>query len=234
MQNKIILAIESSGKICSVSLHNLTHDENIFTTNNIAEYTINIGNKHDKFLAELCNRIVKDNDLTFDQIDAVAVSIGPGSFTGLRVGLSIAKGLCFSRNTKSPNSTPKLIAVPTMDALAYRLSASFSVKNIKEINILSVIPSHSNLAYHQLFDKFGVALSDIKFDTFDAIHNQFDNDILVTTNYEINLEFDNYFNDFKNISANTIGTYAAKLFFLNMFTNPSIVQPLYYQEFVPK
>jgi tRNA threonylcarbamoyladenosine biosynthesis protein TsaB len=55
--------------------------------------------------------LYKDNQITFSQIDGVAVSIGPGSFTGLRIGLSTAKGLCYAGGKP-------LLAVSTFESVA--------------------------------------------------------------------------------------------------------------------
>jgi tRNA threonylcarbamoyladenosine biosynthesis protein TsaB len=67
--------------------------------------------KHSEELILLVDRALKSSGLGLPDIGAVAVSIGPGSFTGLRVGLAAAKGLCLSREIP-------LVAVPTLDALA--------------------------------------------------------------------------------------------------------------------
>jgi tRNA threonylcarbamoyladenosine biosynthesis protein TsaB len=66
---------------------------------------------HGRFLAPLIERVLADGGCRFDDLDAVAVSIGPGSFTGLRIGLALAKGLSYA--ARRP-----LIPVPTLDALA--------------------------------------------------------------------------------------------------------------------
>jgi tRNA threonylcarbamoyladenosine biosynthesis protein TsaB len=184
MKNKKILAIETSGKICSVSLccFDIATNDKVANFDVMAEYNINVGNKHDKFCAELCNRIMKDNDISFSVLDAVAVSIGPGSFTGLRIGLAIAKGLCFSDINSSDNQLP-LIAVPTLNALANNALLYISDNNINN-KLLAIIPSHSNLVYYQLFDSNGNSLSEISFASIDAIAEQFaDSDIYITTNY---------------------------------------------------
>ena len=71
----------------------------------------------------------------FQKIDAVAVSIGPGSFTGLRIGLATAKALSYAWDTK-------IIGVPTLTALAYNFPAA---------KVLPLIDAQKNRAYCQLF-----------------------------------------------------------------------------------
>jgi len=71
------------------------------------------GMKHAECLAPFAEECVADADRHEWPLDAVAVSIGPGSYTGLRIGLSLAKGICFSR--KIP-----LIGVPTLKILAVK------------------------------------------------------------------------------------------------------------------
>jgi len=80
----------------------------------IAEYTWHTGRTHSEMLVPLVRRMMEDARRELADLDGVAVSIGPGSFTGLRIGLSTAKGLCFSLGCP-------LVAVPTLDALASRM-----------------------------------------------------------------------------------------------------------------
>lgn len=80
----------------------------------IAEVKLNIQIAHSERLIESVDYLLKASLLSIKEIDAFAVSIGPGSFTGLRVGLSTAKG--FSYASKKP-----LVPVPTLDALARTL-----------------------------------------------------------------------------------------------------------------
>ena len=102
-----ILAIETSSRICSVSLY--------ISDNLYSEFSVNQKNIHSEKLFELINKTLESLEYSFDQIKAIAVSIGPGSFTGLRIGVSAAKGLAFGR--KIP-----IIPVPTFEALALQIS----------------------------------------------------------------------------------------------------------------
>jgi len=81
----------------------------------LASYLWNIESAHSEHLMAAIKQILADASLSLQKLDGVAVSIGPGSFTGLRIGLGTAKGLCYA--TGLP-----LVAVPTLDALASRLA----------------------------------------------------------------------------------------------------------------
>ena len=85
--NKYILLLETATDSCSVALANSDHI--------IAEKYINQPKAHASLLARYICDILEENNLTLDDCSAVAVSKGPGSYTGLRVGVSCAKGLCY-------------------------------------------------------------------------------------------------------------------------------------------
>ncbi len=101
-----ILGIETATWLGSVAL--VTESEVI------AEYTLNIRRTHSERLMGMIARLLSDTDVALMDLDGIAVSIGPGSFTGLRIGLSTAKGLCFA------NDLP-LTPVPTLEAMASRM-----------------------------------------------------------------------------------------------------------------
>lgn len=97
-----ILGLETSSIVCSVGLTN----ERGFTV----ERSLIDPHIHSEKLLTLIAEVLKRSELSFQNIDALAVSIGPGSFTGLRIGLSTAKGLCYALDLP-------LIAVPTFDSV---------------------------------------------------------------------------------------------------------------------
>ena len=102
-----ILGIDTSTKFCNLGL---IEDEDI-----IIEYAISgIKKKHSSILLPAIKDLLKTIDLKMEEINGIAVSLGPGSFTGLRIGLCVAKGLCYAR------SLP-LLGIPTLDAMAFLL-----------------------------------------------------------------------------------------------------------------
>ncbi len=126
--NKTILAIETSSSICSASL--FKNGENIGVLENDTD------RKHAEVLPDYVVSLLENNQLKIKNIDAIAVSIGPGSFTGLRVGLSFAKGLAYA--IKCP-----IIPVPTILAMAYGLRFK------KPLN--GIIRSHGEKIFFQEF-----------------------------------------------------------------------------------
>ena len=99
-----LLALESSGLVASAAI---VEDDVL-----IAEYTTDFKKTHSQTLLPMVDEIVKMTETDLSTIDAVAVSAGPGSFTGLRIGAATAKGLCLALGKP-------IIAVPTLDALIY-------------------------------------------------------------------------------------------------------------------
>jgi len=101
-----ILAIESSGLVASVAV---IEDNTL-----VGEYTMNHKKTHSQTLLPMLDELSKMIELDLNTIDAIAVSKGPGSFTGLRIGSATAKGLGLALDKP-------IIPVPTVDALAYNL-----------------------------------------------------------------------------------------------------------------
>ena len=101
-----ILALESSGLVASVAV---TEGDNL-----LGEYTMNYKKTHSQTLLPMLQALTEMIELDLNTIDAIAVSKGPGSFTGLRIGSATAKGLGLALDKP-------IIPVPTIDAMAYNL-----------------------------------------------------------------------------------------------------------------
>ena len=98
-----ILCLETATEICSAAL---SADGECIACHEEAE-----GNSHAEKIMELTDRCLKDAGLAPENLDAVCISGGPGSYTGLRIGTSTAKGICYAR------AIP-LIAVPSLEGIA--------------------------------------------------------------------------------------------------------------------
>jgi len=109
-----ILAIETSGTLCSVAL---CLDEKNFIELNFLQKHI-----HSQKLIGMIDTVLKTSDVELNQIKSIAVSMGPGSFTGLRIGLSAAKGIALGAELP-------IIPVPTFDAFAHQISEFVSDKS---------------------------------------------------------------------------------------------------------
>ena len=100
-----ILCIETATKVCSVAIGN--HGECI------SSLTETEGLRHSAMLTKMIEQVLAKAAVKISDLDAIALSDGPGSYTGLRVGASVAKGLCFGR------SIP-LLTISTLKALAFQ------------------------------------------------------------------------------------------------------------------
>jgi len=104
-----IIAIETSSLTAGVAI--------VDETTVLMESSLQVGKIYAESLPVMLERGIRETHISMDQVDGVAVSIGPGSYTGLRVGLSLAKGLAYSLDKP-------LLAVPTLDAIAVRIPYS--------------------------------------------------------------------------------------------------------------
>ncbi len=102
----IILGIDTTSSAASVSLLN---EQKL-----LGEYTSNAKLTHLQKLMPMVDHLLENCHLSFSDVDAIAVSIGPGSFTGIRIGMSTAKALAQVRNLP-------IVGVPTLNALAYNI-----------------------------------------------------------------------------------------------------------------
>ena len=103
-----ILNIESSTTNCSVSLAN---NGELISIRELNEKNYSHSTKLHSFIEE----VLKNSNITVNKLSAIAVSSGPGSYTGLRIGVSAAKGLCYALQIP-------LISVPTLKVLARQLN----------------------------------------------------------------------------------------------------------------
>lgn len=151
MKLALILNIETSTKNCSVSIA-----ENGKTT--VLKEINDGGYSHAEKLHELITEVIKKSQLKFTDLTAVAVSKGPGSYTGLRIGVSAAKGLCFALNIP-------LISVNTLESLAHSISISEGIK-------IPLLDARRMEVYSAVFNAKNKSLRTIKAEIIN--HNSFE------------------------------------------------------------
>ena len=124
----LILGIDTSTKICTCS---------IFDSENgvIAETSLSVKKNHSNIVMLIIDNLFKISDLTINDIDKIAVAIGPGSFTGVRIALGIAKGLAMALNKP-------LIAVNELDILE-------AIANGNENEIIPLIDARKERVYYK-------------------------------------------------------------------------------------
>ena len=134
----LILCIETSTNICSVAL--------ALNGQVLASFDEHQSNSHAAILTVLIDKLLKKNKVQIDQLDAIAVSSGPGSYTGLRIGVSVAKGICFA--IQKP-----LIATTSLKILATGvLSAEKDAIHEPNALICPMIDARRMEVYSTLFD----------------------------------------------------------------------------------
>ena len=101
-----ILGIDTSTPIGSIAL--------IDGDNLVAEHTLNIVQAHSSRLMPAIDSVLKWGDITVDDLEGCAVGIGPGSFTGIRIGVATIKSLCYALDKP-------IVGVSTLEAIAYNL-----------------------------------------------------------------------------------------------------------------
>lgn len=127
----IILSLETATTNCSVALSK--HGQTIALKEDARN-----GYSHAEKLHVFINEVLKETNVKRSDIDAVAVSKGPGSYTGLRIGVSAAKGLCFALDKP-------LISLPTLEVLAQQVSTEEGV-------IIPMLDARRMEVYSAIFD----------------------------------------------------------------------------------
>jgi len=130
----LILYLETSGDICSVCL---AQGDKILGIKASSE-----SNSHSASVAVFVNELLKKNNLSEKSLNAICISKGPGSYTGLRIGASLAKGICYA-------SEIPLIAVSTLEAMCEGMKAQF---NSAELLYCPMIDARRMEVYTAVYD----------------------------------------------------------------------------------
>ena len=145
---KFIL-IETSTDACSVAI---ATKEGVIASDYIQEHKA-----HARLLIPMVEKLLETTGTKIGECSAVAVSEGPGSYTGLRVGVSSAKGLCYGANIP-------LIGIPTLDVLA---QMGLEHKKSENCVIVPMLDARRMEVYCSSYDAMGERISDVKAEILD-------------------------------------------------------------------
>ena len=226
----LILNIETATNACSVAL---AHNGNITTLKESLEEK-----SHSALLSVFIEEILSINKLSVSRLDAIAISKGPGSYTGLRIGVSTAKGLCYGGNVP-------LISVSTLQAMASGILTHESINNMnlkslkktlfcpmidaRRMEVFTGIYDYSNktiediqakIIYQSSFDKYLSAKKVVLFGTGAHKCKQ----ILKNKNLIIIDKF--------NTSAKYMVDLAENAYKMEIFENVAYFEPFYLKDFI--
>lgn len=140
-----ILGIDTSGKTASCAI---LRDGVI-----LGQHTVYTKLTHSQVILPFVKRLLEDTNLSLDDIDLIAVADGPGSYTGLRIGISAVKGMCIDGK--------KCLGVSTLEALATNCIGS-------KARIFSLLNARPGIVYFGVYESNGEALTNV---TPDAVVN---------------------------------------------------------------
>lgn len=132
MNALILLGIDTSGKTASVAV---CDEENV-----LAQTSVLTRLTHSQVIMPLCNDVLHHAGVTLSQVEAIVVSKGPGSYTGLRIGISAVKAMSFAMSKQC-------LGVSTLESLAYNMKGFNGV-------ICTVMKARLNLMYTAFFTSF--------------------------------------------------------------------------------
>lgn len=147
----LILSIDSSATAASVALF---EDSKL-----VGEFFVNTDFTHSRTLVPMIDNLLKVTGKTVSDIELVAVSNGPGSFTGVRIGVSVAKGIAF------PDDLP-CMAVSTLESMAYNLVLTdcivCAVMDARRNQVYNAMFSIEYGEVHRLCDDRAISLEELK------------------------------------------------------------------------
>ena len=147
----LILCIETGTDVCSVAL---SQGGLLLSLRESSD-----GREHSQNLALYIEEMFKEIDLSLDELDAVAVSVGPGSYTGLRIGVSLAKGISYALDIP-------LIAIGSLDSLVVCAKQDIEEDVLPDISedtlLIPMIDARRMEVYTQVFNSQGDSLNSVE------------------------------------------------------------------------
>lgn len=183
-----ILAVDTSATSASVCV--------ALENKIIGEFSINTSLTHSQTLVPMIEQVIEKTGVSMDSIDAIAVNAGPGSFTGVRIGVAAVKGIAFSRNIKC-------VSVSTLESMAYNMLDSecivCAVMDARCSQVYNALFRISNGKVERLVEDRALSLADLKLDlqkysekiilvgdgaeiTFNYLENSLQNVLLASVN----------------------------------------------------
>ena len=201
------IAIQVNGKIITNTLEFSKHSENLFP---------------------LLSKTLEDNKLTLDDFDTFACVVGPGSFTGIRIGLSVVKGFAFAKSKSC-------IGVTSLELLAYN-----KINADKNKPICAVINAGADLVYHQIFEIVEVngvrqlkAITQSRLDKIKHftgfLHSNYKDDVTLIYNHnnEKNTSFADLLGESQDFSVESLVRVVNAKIENRQFSNAVTIAPLY-------
>lgn len=218
----LILSLETATKVCSVALHD---KGNLLGSSSISEEY-----SHFEKLPGLIQGIFDKASRSLNEVDAVAVSKGPGSYTGLRIGVSMAKGIAFSLNKP-------ILSVNTLEAMALHASGQCNESEL----LCPMIDARRSEVYCTVLSRkrepiWPVQALIVEKDTFDSLLT--DNNLVLFGDGSV--KFRSLFEDIDTIrfidiepDAEQIGELAWEKFQQKEFEDIAYFEPYYLKDFKP-
>ena len=210
----LILNFETSSKNCSVTL---SSEGKLISNLDLEDDKY----RHSELLTSTIKDILTQNNISAKELSAVAIGIGPGSFTGLRIGFSVAKGLCYPHKIN-------LIGISSLKILAN------SIKNDTE-DIIPMINDKGNFYYFSTFEN---GLNEVGAPLLDQVDSDFinknikENSTIVVNNKESFKYIDSIINDqfklkYKPITSMDMIDLSYVSFMEQKFEDLAYCEPLY-------
>lgn len=216
----MILSLETATTTCSVAL---TSGQKV-----IAEQNYYLDKSHSSLLPAIIDELLVNCHVEKTQLQAVALSDGPGSYTGLRIGSSVAKGLCFALDIP-------LIAVSTLKALAFSVIskplAEYTFCPMLDARRMEVYTSFYDFNLNEILTVSAIPLEKDSFESFsDKKLLLFGNGAGKTKELFQGLDYVHYMDDVQ-VNASAIGLLANERFEKQAFENLAYYEPNYFKEF---
>lgn len=211
-----ILSVDTSSNVCSVAI---MEDDKC-----IVENSINDGKTHSENLMPLIEKTLQDNNVKLNSIELIAVVVGPGSFTGIRIGVASVKAIA------EVLSVP-IVAVTSLEGLAY------NIKNVDE-NICALIDARNNQVYAGIFDDMHNPLEEYMADDINNVLEQIkkynnitfvgDGAVMHKELIQSKIEKAKFVSDDKNVqSAKSVGEAGYSKYKMGIIENADTIIPKY-------